>query len=91
MNFGITGKMKYLEELKPGQLFSYKNDRFVLTSDYTKSNKRSCISLNNGFVHWLLDNTIVELLELYYRDQDGNIVAVKEYKNEYSEEAKKFS
>lgn len=91
MSFGITGKMKYLEELKPGQLFSYKDNRFVLTSDFTKSNKKSCISLTNGFVNWLSDNTVVEVLDLYYRDQDGNIVAVKEYKNEYSEKTEKFS
>lgn len=90
MNFGIIGKMKYLEEIKPGQLFSYKENRFILTSDFTKSNKRSCISLNNGFVSWLPDNTVVDLLDLYYRDQDGNIVAVKEYKNEYTEKTEKF-
>lgn len=91
MSFGIIGKMKYLEELKPGQLFSYKDNRFVLTSDFNRSNKKLCISLTNGFANWLLDNTVVELLDLYYRDQDGNLVAVKEYQNEYSEKTEKFS
>lgn len=91
MNFGIIGKMKYLEELKPGQLFSYKDNRFILTSDFNRSNKRLCISLTNGFANWLLDNTLVELLDLYYRDQEGNLVAVKEYQNEYNKKTEKFS
>lgn len=81
--------MKYVEELKPGDLFLVKNDRFILTSDYkiSKSNryKRLSVNVNNGFLQWIDDGEAVDVLDLYYRDKEGNIIALKEIKNEYSE------
>lgn len=80
--------MKYLEELIPGNLFSYKNEHFILTCDFRliKDNKKYlCISIKNGLSYWMNGNTSVEILDLYYRDIEGNIIAVKERKNEYIE------
>lgn len=81
--------MKYVEELKPGDLFLLKNDRFILTSDYKISSenrqKRLSVNINNGFLQWIDDDAAVEVTDLYYRDKDANIIALKEIKNEYSE------
>jgi hypothetical protein len=79
--------MKYLEELIPGDLFSYKNEYFILTCDFRqiKDNKKYfCVSVKNGFSVWMKGNTSVEILDLYFRDKEGNIVAIKERKNEYT-------
>ena len=85
--------MKYLEELIPGDLFSYKNEYFILTCDFRniKDNKKYlCMSINNGFSNWMEGNTSVEILDLYFRDKEGNIIAVKERKNEYNEKTKEL-
>jgi hypothetical protein len=85
--------MKYLEELIPGDLFSYKNEYFILTCDFRliKDNKKYlCISIKNGFSCWMEGNTSVEILDLYFRDKEGNIIAVKERKNEYNEKTKEL-
>jgi hypothetical protein len=80
--------MKYLEELIVGDLFVYKNEYFILTCDFKiiKGNRKYlCVSIKNGFSHWMEGNTSIEILDLYFRDKEGNIIAVKERKNEYTE------
>jgi hypothetical protein len=81
--------MKYIEELKPGDLFILKNERFILTRDFKLSTnnlyKRLSVNINTGFLQWLDDNDIVDSVDLYFRDKEGNIIALKEIKNEYSE------
>lgn len=81
--------MKYIEELKPGDLFLVNNERFILTSDFRLSKedkyKRLSVNISNGFLQWVEDDKIVESLDLYFRDKEGNIIALKEIKNEYSE------
>lgn len=81
--------MKYVEELKPGDLFLVNNERFILTSDFRLSKedkyKRLSVNISNGFLQWVEDDKIVESLDLYFRDKEGNIIALKEIKNEYSE------
>lgn len=81
--------MKYIEELKPGDLFLVNNERFILTSDFRLSKedkyKRLSVNVSNGFLQWVEDDKIVESLDLYFRDKEGNIIALKEIKNEYSE------
>lgn len=84
--------MKYLEELKSGDIFTFNSSRFILTTDYKLSSdsakKRMCIQIENGNINWLKDDTIVSGLDLYYRDSEGNILALKEIKNEYSDQTK---
>jgi hypothetical protein len=72
--------MKYLEELGGGDLFIYEDKKYVLTSDYrirNKKDQKQCISMDNGFSRWLDASTIVDFLDLYYRDIDGNILPLK--------------
>jgi hypothetical protein len=87
--------MKYLEELNSGDLFLWNNDKFILTTDFKKSkedkSKKMAINIHNGFIQWIIEDAIVEDLDLYYRDKDANIVALKERKNEYTEKNSHFS
>jgi hypothetical protein len=87
--------MKYLEELKPGDLFSMDKKRFILTGDFKSTNdqktKKMSIDIETGFVNWLIEDSVVELLDLYYRDRDGNILALKEHKNEYTDKTPNIS
>lgn len=76
--------MKYLEELKPGDTFSYKEDIFVVTIDFKfkDENKYSyVINIRTGSGVWLSDTSIVEFTELYYIDKDKNIIPIKPYNN----------
>ena len=81
--------MKYLEELKPGDLFTINGRRFILTSDFRSDknlkSKKLSIDIENGFPNWIMDDTIVEVLDLYYRDTEGHIISLKEYNNEYTD------
>lgn len=80
--------MKYIEELNPGDLFLCDGKRYILTSDYRDNQetiKKLAINIENGYPRWLESNKIAESLDLYFRDNDGNIIALKEIKNEYSE------
>jgi hypothetical protein len=76
--------MKYLEELIPGSFFSHNNEKFLLTSDFrlNKNQKRfNCINIINGSSRWVDDNTTVEVIYLYYQDEDKNLVLLKEYEH----------
>jgi len=75
--------MKYIEELSPGEIFSWKNQRYVLSSDFRPFKdgytKHMSVSINNGSCKWFSSNECVEIVDLYRRDKDGNILLVKEY------------
>lgn len=74
--------MKYIEELKYGNLFTYNNNFFVLTSDFKVNNNKTqhrCISIVNGNFKWFNSDTIVEKPTLFYQDHENNL---KELKNE---------
>lgn len=76
--------MKYLEELAPGSVFLYQKNKYFLSSDfkYVANNiKKMCLNFDNGSSQWIESNTMVDLLDLYYRDNEGNILALKEYKS----------
>jgi hypothetical protein len=72
--------MKYLEELSRGDVFTYKEDIFLLTSDYNNNHKKLCYSLVSGFPKWLEDKTIIDECPIYKLDKDNNIIAIKERK-----------
>lgn len=80
--------MKYVEELSPGDFFQYKNHKLVLSSDF-KKNKTDlsyrAVSIENGSAMWINSSDIVETIDLYYRDKEGNILLVKEYKDDFIE------
>lgn len=77
--------MKYIEELTSGSIFRCEDGTFVLSADFKKNNKdtkRMCINIDNGHIQWKYETDIVEYLDLYFRDDDGNILPLKEFKNE---------
>ena len=81
--------MKYIEEIQPGDIFIWKKQRYVLSSDFRpfKNNKtrHMSVSIDSGTCKWFQSTEEVEILDLYYRDKDGNILLVKEYKNDSTE------
>lgn len=80
--------MKYLEEINTGSCFELKENFYLLTKDFrSKINNTEffCIDLKTGFVKWIKGNEIVKEIILYYLDDDKNLVAIKEYKDEFTE------
>lgn len=77
--------MKYLEELKPGDVFFYRENIFVFTIDFKfREKQKYCynININSGAGVWLPENTAVEYTEIYYIDKDKNIIPVKHSTND---------
>jgi len=80
--------MKYVEELSPGDFFQFKNNKLILSSDFKKNKtdfSHRAISIENGSSIWMNNTDIVDVIDLYYRDKEGNILLVKEYKDEFTE------
>ena len=76
--------MKYVEELKPGDIFlSDKKIPYIKTSDHRNSKpiKYLCISIDTGMGSWMEGSSVVNILDLYKRDEDGNILPIKIYKD----------
>lgn len=72
--------MKYIEEINHGQIFLYRNQLYVLTSDFQTQNTRTkhmCIQLNNGFAQWLASDTIVDIPPIFYQDGDNILHQIK--------------
>lgn len=69
--------MKYLEELTVGDSFSYKDELFLLTSDFKSNGNRLCYSLLNGLPNWLGSQTMVETCPIYFLDKDNNTISVR--------------
>lgn len=79
--------MKYLEELDHGSCFLFEDQKFILTKDFRTRNKNTeffCINIVDGFVKWIPANQIVKIVDLYYIDDEKNLIAIKEYKDEFS-------
>ena len=76
--------MKYLEELSPGDCFSYNNSVYLLSIDFKSNGHKLCYSLNNGSPRWIDGSTIIEDIVLYHLDKENNIIALKDSKNEYA-------
>ena len=68
--------MKYLEELNAGECFVYKEQKFLLTSDFKRDGSRLCYSLVSGYPNWLSSQDIVEPLSIYFLDKDNNIIPI---------------
>ena len=69
--------MKYIEELSIGDTFSYKDQIFLLTSDFKSNGSRLCYSLINGQPSWLANQTMIEHNPIYILDKDNNTIPVK--------------
>ena len=73
--------MKYLEELNNGDFFILENNKFLLTADFKQKRDdiyRMCVNTNSGLIKWVNNSEMVEYLDLYFRDVDGNILPLKE-------------
>ena len=81
--------MKYIEEIKAGDIFIWKDKRYVLSSDYRPfkngRTRHMSISIENGICKWFASDEAVEIAELFYRDKEGNILLVKEFKDDSTE------
>lgn len=69
--------MKHIEEIESGECFKYKNHNYIATFDYNNNNKRLCVELSNGTLRWLDQNYLVDSQQIYFLDQDNNIVSIR--------------
>lgn len=76
--------MKYIEELVNGDSFTYNKEFFVLTSDFKKDNSRLSFNIKDGSPRWFSATEIVNKTELYFIDENNNIVPIKETKKDNS-------
>lgn len=78
--------MKYIEEIKPGDIFVWKNHRYVLSSDFKPfkngRTRHMSVSIDTGACKWFSSDEPIEVAELFYRDKEGNILLVKEFKDD---------
>lgn len=79
--------MKYLEEISSGEFF-VRNDKILIkTIDFRKNGsggyKYFCVLSDDGSGLWLESDEIVDIIDLYKRDNDGNILPIKIRKNDY--------
>lgn len=81
--------MKYIDEIEPGDIFTWKKHRYVLSSDFrpfkNSKTRHMSVSIENGSCKWFQSDEEVEILDLYWRDKEGNILLVKEYRDEHTE------
>ena len=69
--------MKYIEELSPGDMFTYSNNHFILTTDFKKRGSKLAYSLIDGSPKWFNSADTVEPSQLYTIDEDNNVVLFK--------------
>lgn len=71
--------MKYIEEMESGSIFAIGDKKYLISSDFRVRNstkQKMAINIGTGLVQWFDENTMVENVDLYYRDQDGNILSL---------------
>ena len=76
--------MKYLEELNNGDKFIYNNNCYLITSDYKNYKEdiqRLCIDMNRGNKLWLINNTIVEQIFVFYQNKENILIEITNEKN----------
>lgn len=71
--------------MENGECFMCSNELYIITSDFRKNKdiyEKKTVSIKNGTCRWMSHNTIVEKIDLFYRDKDNNILLCKEFKDE---------
>ena len=73
--------MKYIEELKPGTIFSINNTLFVISLDMRinrKNNKTQymCIQINQGTIHWFYEDQIIKQPPVFFQDENNNLCLI---------------
>jgi hypothetical protein len=69
--------MKYIEELNPGDCFTFDSSLFILTSDFKKNGQKLSYSLCSGQPRWMNSQDIVESTSIYTLDENNNISPVQ--------------
>lgn len=67
--------MKYIEELEPGDCFSFENNLFILTCDFKRGHKLS-INLKTGHSRWIEFDKSVEKTSIYSIDENTNFYPI---------------
>lgn len=67
--------MKYIEELIPGDCFSFNGSIYIVTTDF-KRDSRSTIDLKTGQPKWILFDKTVEKVSIYALDDDTNFYPI---------------
>ena len=70
--------MKYIEELQSGELFIIDKKKYIISADFKSSGSRMAVSLDTGQVQWFKPDCICQIQDLYYRDEENNILLVKD-------------
>lgn len=70
--------MKYIEELSPGECFSFKDSYWIITIDFKNNGKRLCYNLESGNPSWFDADTIVDDIQIYTMDEKNVIIPIKE-------------
>ena len=70
--------MKYIEELEAGELFVIDKKKYIISADFKSNGSRMAVSLNTGQVQWFKPDSVCQIQDLYYRDEENNILLVKE-------------
>lgn len=68
--------MKYIEELKHGNIFQHNNSFFIITSDFRQikgKTQHRCISLKNGNSIWMNSNDIIDQPSIFFQDSENNL------------------
>jgi hypothetical protein len=68
--------MKYIEELVAGDIFAFKDNIFILTSDFKKNGNRMAVNLNNGLISWLNSDDTVNVQPIFTIDTENNIIPI---------------
>ena len=76
MNYGKIGKMKYIEELSPGECFTFNNQLFILTTDFKKNGQKLAYCLFDGSPRWMNSQDNIESTLIYTLDKNSNIIPV---------------
>ena len=70
--------MKYIEELDSGEFFCVDNHKYIMSTDVKVNGKRMAISVQNGGIRWFAPEAVATIQDIYYRDEENNILLVKE-------------
>jgi hypothetical protein len=71
--------MKYIEELKYGNIFEYEKQFFILTSCFKKDKKKtyhSCVCINDGNNYWLDSDCMVEAIDIFYQNKENHLINI---------------
>ena len=70
--------MKYVEELESGDFFNVDHHKYVMTTDVKANGQRMAVSIQNGSIRWFAPETVSTIQDIYYRDEENNILLVKD-------------